>query len=61
MILRELFILLVRVPAAIAQETRWFSLDALATRYPLVRYIARSTQGAPVERHLRRFGVRDPN
>jgi DNA-binding transcriptional LysR family regulator len=58
MILREPFILL--APAAIAQETSRFSLDELAARYPLIRYSARSTQGAQVERHLRRLGVHSP-
>jgi DNA-binding transcriptional LysR family regulator len=58
MILREPFILL--TPAAIAQEASRLSLDEIAARHPLIRYSARSAQGAQVERHLRRLGVRSP-
>ena len=57
-ILREPFILI--TPAAIAQETSRLSLDELAARYPLIRYSARSAQGAQIERYLRRLGVRAP-
>jgi DNA-binding transcriptional LysR family regulator len=62
-LLQEPFILL--TPAAIARdaiasETNGLSLDELAARYPLIRYTARSAEGAQVERHLRRLGVRAP-
>jgi DNA-binding transcriptional LysR family regulator len=58
MILREPFILL--TPGSIAQETKRLSLDEIAARYPLIRYSARSHQGAQVERHLRRLAVQAP-
>jgi DNA-binding transcriptional LysR family regulator len=58
LILREPFILL--TPAAIAQKMSRLSLDEIATRYPMIRYSARSTQGAQVERHLRRVNVQAP-
>jgi DNA-binding transcriptional LysR family regulator len=58
MILHEPFILL--TPGGIAQETKRLSLDEIAARYPLIRYSARSHQGAQVERHLRRLAVQAP-
>jgi DNA-binding transcriptional LysR family regulator len=57
-ILREPFILL--TPVGIAQETKRLSLDEMAARYPLIRYSARSTQGAQVDRHLRSLRVQAP-
>lgn len=57
-ILREPFILL--TPAAIAQEASRLSLEEMARRFPLIRYSARSTQGAQVELHLRRLGINVP-
>jgi DNA-binding transcriptional LysR family regulator len=58
LILCEPFIML--APRAIAHHMRRLALGEIAGRYPLLRYSARSRQGAQVERHLRRLRINPP-
>ena len=57
-LLVEPFVLL--LPRSAAAAVRTSSLDRLARDMPLVRYSARSHNGGPIERHLRRVRVDPP-